>query len=250
MKNVKTRTCIALILAAIAPVALSASSAADRQIEETGKSSYVYRTVLEDRVNIKANDGVVTLTGTVQDKDDKNLAADTVENIPGVIRVNNEIKVQLCYPEHSDGWIALKVRSRLLVTANVSAANTKVEVQDGVVTLTGTAQSAAQKELTEASVKDIDHVKSVRNEIVINDAPVADHTMGDPIDDASITSQVKYSLLSHRSTSAFKAKVTTNEGVVILSGETASEAEKSLATKLTEGVRGVKSVSNNMTVKS
>jgi hypothetical protein len=45
-------------------------------------------------VKVKANDGIVTLTGTVQDKDDKDLAADTVENLPGVVSVNNEIKVE------------------------------------------------------------------------------------------------------------------------------------------------------------
>lgn len=252
----KTNKHIALMMIAIAPVALFGASATDRQIEETAKSSYNYRTVLEDHVKIKAKDGVVTLSGTVQDQDDKALAEDTVQNLPGVTRVNNEIQVKSSYPEHSDGWIALKIRSRLLVKANVSAANTKVDVKDGVVTLTGTARSAAQKELTEAYVKDIENVKSVRNEIVIKESPDAtastdnDRTVGETIDDASITSQVKYSLLSHRSTSAIKTKVDTNNGVVILTGEARSEEEKALATKLAEGVKGVKSVNNNMTVKS
>lgn len=246
----KTQNNIALLLLALAPVALFGSAATDRQIEESAKSSYNYRTVLEDHVTIKAKDGVVTLTGTVQDKDDKALAADTVQNIPGVVRVNNQIQVNSSFAENSDGWIALKVRSRLLVKANVSAANTKVDVKDGVVTLTGTAANAAQKELTEAYARDVEHVKSVRNEIVINDSLASDRTVGDVVDDASITSQVKYSLLTHRSTSGLKTKVRTNEGVVILSGEAASDAEKALATKLAEGVRGVKSVSNNMTVKS
>jgi osmotically-inducible protein OsmY len=70
------------------------------------------------------------------------------------------------------------------------------------------------------------------------------------MDDASITSQVKYALLSHKSTSALKTKVTTNDGVIVVTGEASSDAEKSLVTKLASDVRGVKSVSNNMTVKS
>src|SRR6185295_12745058 len=96
------------------PIALLASSATDRKIEEAAKASYNYRTVLEDHVAVKASDGVVTLSGTVEDKDDKNLAADTVENLPGVVRVKNEIKVKATHPEHSDAWMALKIRSRLL----------------------------------------------------------------------------------------------------------------------------------------
>src|ERR1035438_10777095 len=81
--KMKTRTQIAFLLAATLPVALFASSSSDSKIENAAKASYNYRTVLEGHVNVKVNDGVVTLTGTVQDKDDKSLAADTVENLPG-----------------------------------------------------------------------------------------------------------------------------------------------------------------------
>ena len=134
--------------------------------------------------------------------------------------------------------------------ANVSAATTKVEVKDGVVTLSGTAENLAQKELTAVYAKDIDHVKSVTNEIVVKAATAPSPTLSDKIDDASITSQVKFALLSHKSTSALKTTVTTNEGVVTVSGVAASDAEVSLVTKLAGDVRGVKSVTNNMTVKA
>ena len=245
----KTKNLSALFVLIASPIALFASHETDRKIEEAAKASYNYRTVLEDHVKVKANDGVVTLSGTVQDKDDKELAADTVENLPGVTGVKNEILVKSDFPEHSDGWMALKIRSRLLVKANVSAANTTVAAKDGVVTLGGTADNAAQKELTEVYAKDIDGVKSVKNDIVVKTAPAPAETMGEKIDDASITTQVKFALLSHKSTSALKTKVTTNDGVIAISGEAKSDAEKSLVTKLAQDVRGVKSVSNNMTVK-
>jgi len=231
------------------PLALFASSAVDRKIEDAAKASYNYRTVLEDRVKVKASDGVVTLTGTVADKDDKALAEDTVENLPGVVSVKNEIKVNAAYAEHSDKWMAVKIRSRLLVKGNVSAATTKVEVMDGNVVLTGTAKNSAQKDLTEAYAKDIDGVKSVKNDIMVKDEP-ASETMGEKIDDASITSQVKYALLSHKSTSALKTRVTTTDGVVRVTGEASSAAEKSFVTKLAQDVRGTRSVTNDMTVKA
>ena len=88
------------------PIALVASSATDRKIEEAAKASYNYRTVLENNVKVTAKDGVVTLTGTVQDKGEKALAADTVQNLPGVTSVTNEIKVKSAHPEKSDGWMA------------------------------------------------------------------------------------------------------------------------------------------------
>jgi len=246
----KTKNLSILIALIAAPIAVFASSSTDSKIEDAAKASYNFRTVLENHVTVKANDGIVTLTGVVQDKDQMDLAADTVENLPGVTSVKNEITLKPTYPEYSDSWMAFKIRSRLLVKANVSASNTTVAVQDGVVTLTGTADNMAQKELTAAYAQDIDHVKSVKNDLVVKAQPATGETIGEKIDDASITTQVKYALLSHKSTSALKTKVTTNDGVIVITGEAGSDAEKSLVTKLAEDVRGAKSVSNNMTVKS
>jgi hyperosmotically inducible periplasmic protein len=227
-----------------------ASTSMDRKIEDAAKASYNYRTVLEDHVKVKVSDGVVTLTGTVQDEDEKDLAAETVKNLPGVMAVNNKITVKEAAPKNSDAWIAFKIRSQLLVKAHVSATATVVTVKDGVVTLTGTADNNAQKELTGVYAKEIEGVKSVNNELVVKAVPAPGSTMGEKIDDASITAQVKFELLRHKSTSALNTKVTTTDGVVLITGEAASDAEKSLVTKLAQDVRGVKSVENNMTVKS
>jgi hyperosmotically inducible periplasmic protein len=68
------------------------------------------------------------------------------------------------------------------------------------------------------------------------------------IDDASITAQVKMTLLFHRSTSALNTKVETNDGVVTMSGKARNAAEKDLVTKLVNDVNGVKSVNNRMTI--
>ena len=246
----KIKNLSALLVLVASPIVLLASSDTDSKIETAAKASYNYRTVLEGHVQVKADDGVVTLTGTVEDENQKALAVDTVENLPGVVSVTNDIAIKSSYPEHSDAWIAFKIHSLLLVKANVSASATTVVVQDGVVTLTGTADNLAQKELTGAYAKDVDWVKSVNNDIIVKETPSTGETVGENIDDASITTQVKYALLTNRATGAFKTKVTTTNGVICITGEAASDAEKSLVTKLAQDVRGVKSVSNNMTVKS
>ena len=245
----KIKNLSALLVLVASPLALFASSEIDRKIEDAAKASYNFRTVLEDHVKVKASDGVVTLTGIVQDKDDRALAQDTVENLPGVTSVKNDITIKPTYPEHSDAWIAFKIRTQLLVKANVSAATTTVAVKDGAVTLGGPADNLAQKELTEVYAKEIDWVKSVKNDMVVKEKLAVGETIGEKIDDASITSQVKYALLTHKATSALKTKVTTNDGVIVITGEASSDAEKSLVTKLAQDVRGVKSVGNNMTVK-
>ena len=131
----------------------------------------------------------------------------------------------------------------------MSATGTTVYTKDGVVTLQGEASSLAQKELTTEYARDIDNVKEVKNEMTIATTPATSkETMGDKIDDASITAQVKSSLLSHHSTSAMHTGVSTTDGVVTLSGVAKNDAEKSLVTKLATDINGVTSVINNMTV--
>jgi hyperosmotically inducible periplasmic protein len=197
----------------------------------------------------KANDGVVTLTGTVGDGDLKVLAEDTVSNLPGVARVDNQIALDPALAEHSDRWIAIRLRTQLLVRCLVSADTTTVRVENGVVTLTGTANTQSQKELTAEYAKEIEGVKSVNNYIVVNAAPVPAESMGEENDDASISSQVKYLLLTNRPTSALKTKVTTVDNCVVITGEAANDTERSIAGKLAGSVRGVMAVTNDMTVK-
>jgi osmotically-inducible protein OsmY len=245
----KIRNLPALLVLIASPIALFALSETDRKIEDAAKASYNYRTVLENHVNVQVSDGVVTLSGTVGDRDLKALAEDTVSNLPGVTRVDNQIALDPGVTEHSDAWIAIKLRTQLLVRCLVSAGNTTVRVKDGVVTLTGTADNFTQKELTGEYAKEIDGVKSVKNDLVVNAAPAPAPTDDELSDDASITSQVEYLLSTHRETSALKTKVTTTDGCVLITGEAASEAEKSLASKLAGSVRRVMAVTNNMTVK-
>ena len=250
----KTSLLFVLVSALICtPAALRATSRTDSQTEDAIKASYTYRTVLDNKVKVDVDNGVATLTGKVRDDEHSRLAVDTASEFPGVTQVVNKLKIEENAKQGSDEWIALKIRSRLLVKANVSLADTKVDVRDGVVTLTGKADSSAQKQLTEEYVKDIEGVRSVRNDIQVVE-PMANaenrSTMGEKIDDSSITAQVKYELFSHRSTSALKTKVKTDNGHVMISGEASNDAEKDLVTKLAKSVRGVESVDNNMMVRN
>jgi hyperosmotically inducible protein len=227
------------------------ASDTDDRIEASAKKSYVFKTYLkDDSIKTESRNGAVTLTGTVAEASHKSLAADTVESLPGVKSVDNQLKVKSGgAAEHSDGWISTKVKTTLLFHRNVSASGTDVYVKDGVVNLRGEASSMAQKELTAEYAKDVEGVKSVNNELTIAKSPTqTQSTLSEKIDDASITAQVKSSLMSHRSTSAVKTKVETTDGVVTLSGVAKNEAEKSLVTKLVTDVKGVTNVINNMTI--
>ena len=233
----------------ISPPARAADT--DSRIESSAAKTYVFKTYLkDDSIKTESKDGIVTLTGTVADASHKSLAQDTVAGLPGVKSVDNQLEIKGDQPkEHSDAWIDTKVKCALLFHRNVSATGTTVYVKNGVVTLQGVASSLAQKELTTEYARDVDNVKRVKNDMTIASTPGApDSTAGDKIDDASITAQVKSSLLSHRSTSAMHTTVSTTDGVVTLGGIAKNDAEKTLVTKLTTDINGVTSVVNNMTI--
>lgn len=251
--RVNTRENLILIAASIlllAGVPLRASQTDDR-IESSAQKSYVFKHYLtDDSIKIESKNGAVTLTGTVSEDSHIGLARDTVSGLPGVKSVDNRLVVKGDAPaEHSDTWVALKVKTALLFHRNVRATKTDVNVTDGIVSLSGEASSMAQKELTTEYAKDVEGVKGVKNQMTIAKIPAKpDETTGEKIDDASVTAQVKASLLSHRSTSALKTTVETTDGVVTLGGIAKNAAEKSLVTKLATDVNGVSSVVNNMTI--
>ncbi len=250
----KTTSALALLVAAGAMLVISAplrASETDDRIESSAKKSHVFKTYLKgDSIKTESKNGAVILTGTVAEASHKSLAQDTVEGLPGVKSVDNQLKVKgENHAEHSDGWLGTKVKTALLFHRNVRATKTDVNVKDGIVTLSGEASSLAQKELTTEYAQDVEGVKAVKNEMTIAKTPGEPvETIGEKIDDASITAQVKMSLMSHRSTSALKTKVATTDGVVTLSGTAKNAAEKSLVTKLVTGIDGVNSVINNMTI--
>jgi osmotically-inducible protein OsmY len=245
---------LALVLAAGVLAFTSAptrASETDSRIESSFKKTYVYKTYLKDEhIKISSKDGAVTLSGSVADETHRPMAQDVAEALPGVTTVDNRIEFMGDRPtEKSDTWISMKVKAALLYRRNVSGTKTEVYVKDGVVTLKGVAANQAQKDLTTEYAKDIDGVKGVQNDIVVSKSlETPGETTGEKVDDASITAQVKGSLLAHRSTSMLKTKVTTNDGVVTVSGQAKNEAEKALVTKLVTDINGVQSVVNSMTI--
>jgi osmotically-inducible protein OsmY len=225
------------------------ASKMDNSIESSAKKSYVFQTYLKaDDIKVKSEDGAVSLTGTVSEESHKSLAQETVADLPGVKSVDNMLEVKGESPaKMSDAWITAKVKTIFLFHRNVSAM-TEVDTKAGIVTLQGKAANEAQKDLTTEYAKDIEGVKGVNNEMTVGKIAKKKQTVGQKIDDASITAQVKMTLLYHRSTSALNTSVKTKRGVVTLSGKAKSGAEMDLAAKFANDVNGVKSVNNRMTI--
>ncbi len=240
------------MMAAVTLLALSTPVFAadmDNRIELSARQTHVFKTYLQgEDIRIQAKDGAVTLTGIVSDEYHKSLARETVAGLPGVTAVDNRLEIKGAAPTaNSDAWLREKVKVTILLHRSVNTM-TEVDVKDGLVTLRGVADNQAQKDLTSDYAMDVEGVKGVSNVMVVTPAPDKKQTIGEKIDDASITAQVKMTLLYHRSTSAINTKVETKGGEVTLYGKARSAAELTLASKLANDVHGVTKVTNRMVI--
>jgi len=75
-----------------------------------------------------------------------------------------------------------------------------------------------------------------------------DVTVGQAIDDATITAQVKGALVGDEELSALDINVDTADGVVTLNGEVANQAHIARATDVADDVDGVRSINNRLTI--
>lgn len=75
-------------------------------------------------------------------------------------------------------------------------------------------------------------------------------SVGQYVDDATITTRVKAKFASDSTVSATRIKVDTVKGVVELSGKVDSEVERDQAVTLAKSVPDVRSVRNNLTIEA
>ena len=75
-------------------------------------------------------------------------------------------------------------------------------------------------------------------------------TVGAYVDDTTITTQIKARMIENKLVDAAAISVETLNGTVLLSGFAKSSTERSTAEQIARGVNGVKSVRNELAIRS
>src|SRR4029079_8650947 len=123
---------------------------------------------------------------------------------------------------------------------------TSVAATPGEVTITGAANSREAKEAAGKLAMNTHGVHAVDNLLVVNTAKTAaTKPDGTDIADGWITTKVKSTFMYSTNVSGSDIGVSTNAGIVKLSGKVDSGAERALAIELARNVRGVKSVDSS-----
>ncbi|WP_275554492.1 molecular chaperone OsmY [Mixta sp. Marseille-Q2659] len=147
-----------------------------------------------------------------------------------------------------DSAITAKAKAALVDDETIKSTDISVETQKGVVTLSGFVSSQDQAEKAVALVKKVEGVKSVSDKLHVKDSEK--QSVSGYAGDAATTSEIKAKLLADDIVPSRKIKVETTNGVVQLSGTVENEAQSERAESIAKAIEGVKSVKNDLTVKS
>lgn len=116
-------------------------------------------------IGVAAEDGVVTLTGTVESLGMKLAAERAAKRVEGVRSVANDVRVR-GRNERTDTDIARDAVHRLRNNVSIPL-SVQAVVRDGYITLDGTVSWMHQRAAAETAVKYLAGVKGVSNEIAV-----------------------------------------------------------------------------------
>lgn len=258
-------------LLALSPLAaVAAGGDLTSQLKEARQEGSIWTAFALNRhlspfsIDVEVENGRALLSGRVESQVERELAEQVALGIDGIQSVDNQLRVDpQVQPQAAGGSLAQRlddatltatVKSKLLWNRHTEGLDIDVDSQNGVVTLSGQAQTALAKELAGKLAANTRGVREVHNQLTVSGEPAAPlsataskaeqavEKAGAALSDAWISSKVISSFLYSRHLDGLNISVQTQDGVVTLSGVVASSAEKDLAIETARNIRGVREV--------
>jgi len=172
-QSVGPSTLLPVAMAVLIAFSASANAASAKQLfTDSAISSAVESdlhfemTVFPNYLDVSTSQGIVTLSGSVNDILAKRRAVKIAESVRGVLGVIDRIIVK---PEsRPDEDIRKDILTALLNDPATESYKVSVSVNDAVVTLAGTVGSMAENQLAQRVVEGVKGVKDVHNVLVVN----------------------------------------------------------------------------------
>ena len=208
----------------------------DKTIGDAIEDELVFdRVVNLNNIDIEVTDGIVELSGKVDNILAKEHAGRVARTVKGVRSVNNTITVKPS-TSRSDGDIQSNVKNALAMDPVTESYEVDIAVSNGTVTLTGVVDSWQEKQMSETVAKGVKGVVDVKNDIQIE---YKIERM-----DREIKPEIEARLRWDVFIDDTLIEVAVNEGTVSLSGTVGSAIEKNRAASHA-WVSGVSSVDDS-----
>jgi osmotically-inducible protein OsmY len=197
--------------------------------------------VQPNEVGVAVKEGIVTLTGWVDNYTKKWVAERGAHRVRGVKAVANDIEVRLpSASERTDADIAAAATRALEWDALVPVEKLDVTVSKGWATLRGEVEWEFQRREAERSVRRLSGVRGVTNLITVR--PRVSPSRND------LNRRIEDALVRNAETDADRIQIDVDASKVILRGTVRSWMEKQEAERIAWSAPGVTAVDNRITV--
>ena len=193
--------------------------------------------VTSTNVGVTARDGVVTLTGYVENYAEKMAAERVTKRTYGVKAIANDIQVKPLL-KVTDSEIAAKAVIALQSRVDVPAEHIKVMVKEGWITLEGDVDWYYQKQAADRAVRFLLGVKGVTNVIQVKPR----------VSSIDVRNKIEEALKRNAELDARRISVTSSDGKVTLWGNVRSWMERDEAETAAWAAPGVTQVQNQISV--
>ena len=195
--------------------------------------------VRSTNIGVEVKNGIVTLTGHVDNHGEKWHAEKAAQRVFGVQALAVEIDVKLSGAnERSDADIAQSVTNALQWTTVVPRDAVKIMVEKGWVTLTGEVHWNYQKMGAAKAVRYLMGVKGVSNQISVKSSLTV----------SAIREDVEAALKRRFRSDGNHITIAVNDGDVTLSGTVHTWADRNMVTHAAWGTAGVCKVTDKLTM--
>jgi osmotically-inducible protein OsmY len=190
-------------------------------------------------VAVSANEGIVTLRGTVGSFRQRREAKKAAERVWGVVSVDNQIDVEIMGEQRrEDADLRGDVLQALMLDSLVPT-SVDAWVENGVVTLSGTVEWQYERDEAEFVAGNLLGVVAIENDIYLADTTPSS---------ADVEKKIKKAFSRNAKLDAKALSVATSNGTVTLSGQVRSWDEHDDAVAAAWAAPGVKSVDDLLTV--
>ena len=144
----------------------------------------------------------------------------------------------------NDIGLSEQVQNTIKSNPTLNESRIIVDADEGVVTLSGSVKDYEQHETTIESVRKMQEVERVIDELRLDDLQPG--TIVEFLDDLIITATIKQKIMREKGLGFFSIGVKTRDGIVTLTGEAKAQENLDAATKLAAETSTVKRVINKM----
>lgn len=250
----------------------------DASITTSVQAKYYSEDAVRGRdIRVATEQGVVTLSGTVDSEGARQRAVSLAREVPGVTRVEDRLTVATATADTTTrpgptepvagtsgrdtditpAWITTKIQAQYFASPEVKPWNVDVTTShNGVVTLEGEVETEADKTEAVRIARATDGVTRVEDRLRVKGEaernPAADANVK-PVPslerpDVWLTAKIQSKYFLDDEVKGHEINVNTNNAVVTLEGSVENEAQRRQAVALARSTEGVKDVVDRLTI--